>query len=362
MIQTDMAIQEVDFSQVSSADIDAWVGFDRTMNCEAPLMPYQLSRLSLNSLPGHIATRLFVARNSDGQVLGEGRCVWRPGKGSKLSTSQIHISILESERRRGLGKTLLQKVTEACKAAGRRRLIAWSTDRLPAGRTFLERGGGKPIFDLVLNRLRMPQLDQDLLERWRARAASDLQREYRLVPIDQSYPDAYLKAIVGLRAKGLHGGSESEIAEASMTTFEEARDLEATLLRGRGRMAMVALYLPHETVAGFTEVSWHPGDPALGHQGGTVVDAPHRRRGLGTWLKAALLQRVHEQQPGIREIRTGNASDNESILRINRALGFETLLTGTAWNVPLEKARTFAATANLPQQLISSLVRTSCIE
>jgi GNAT superfamily N-acetyltransferase len=55
----------------------------------------------------------------------------------------------------------------------------------------------------------------------------------------------------------------------------------------------------------------------------TGVLPAYRRRGLGKWLKAEMLEGVRERLPQARYLETGNAEQNEAMLAINRALGFQ---------------------------------------
>ena len=66
-----------------------------------------------------------------------------------------------------------------------------------------------------------------------------------------------------------------------------------------------------------------------------------RRRGLGRWLKATMLDLVLRERQQVTRVRTSNAYSNESMLRINEALGFRQLRTETEWQVATERAREY---------------------
>jgi GNAT superfamily N-acetyltransferase len=71
-------------------------------------------------------------------------------------------------------------------------------------------------------------------------------------------------------------------------------------------------------VAGFTEMGFPLKQPTTANQWTTVVWPEHRGRGIGKWLKAAMLERILTDCSRVREVRTGNLTTNEPMLAINR--------------------------------------------
>ena len=93
--------------------------------------------------------------------------------------------------------------------------------------------------------------------------------------------------------------------------------------------------------AGISEVYWHPARPAILHQGDTGVFPQYRNRGLGRWLKAAMLDRVLRERPRVELIRTNNADSNAPMLRINTELGFRPYMARTIWQVETDRVRRY---------------------
>lgn len=65
-----------------------------------------------------------------------------------------------------------------------------------------------------------------------------------------------------------------------------------------------------------------------------------RSYGLGTWLKAAMLEHALSEKLDVRYIYTGNADANAPMLRINHALRFRLRMAEVVWQ--LERTRLHA--------------------
>jgi GNAT superfamily N-acetyltransferase len=96
-------------------------------------------------------------------------------------------------------------------------------------------------------------------------------------------------------------------------------------------------------VAGFTEVYWNPTQPDVMDQGLTAVFPQYQNRGLGRWLKAAMLEKVLRDRPEVKRIHTGNADSNAPMLSINTQLGIKPYFATTAWQLETERAQEYVA-------------------
>ncbi|HKW71015.1 MAG TPA: hypothetical protein VJP81_10570 [Candidatus Dormibacteraeota bacterium] len=90
---------------------------------------------------------------------------------------------------------------------------------------------------------------------------------------------------------------------------------------------------PDGVISGITDVTWAPYRRPLIYQRFTGVRPDSRGRGLGKWLKAAMLLHLRELYPDARWIATGNARSNAPMLKINRTLGFDAYKTGVEYQL-----------------------------
>jgi mycothiol synthase len=68
----------------------------------------------------------------------------------------------------------------------------------------------------------------------------------------------------------------------------------------------------------------------------TGVFPQSRKKGLGRWLKAAMLAKVLNGLPQVKYIRTAKANSNTGMLKINPELGFKPYTADTLWQVDLQ--------------------------
>jgi GNAT superfamily N-acetyltransferase len=92
-----------------------------------------------------------------------------------------------------------------------------------------------------------------------------------------------------------------------------------------------------------TEVTWSPNRPGILEQGFTGVSPEFRNKGLGCWLKAAMLDKILSRLREVRIVRVNNAKSNAPMLKINRALGFRPYLASAIWQVELDSVQKYLA-------------------
>jgi RimJ/RimL family protein N-acetyltransferase len=112
------------------------------------------------------------------------------------------------------------------------------------------------------------------------------------------------------------------VAELDRHLVEAGRTRWTALVRDR-----------HGTCVGGTEVTFEPWEPTTALQQNTGIDPAHRGFGLAKWAKASMLERIRQERPEVRQIRTDNAFSNAAMVAINDALGFALVSTRTDWQI-----------------------------
>lgn len=159
---------------------------------------------------------------------------------------------------------------------------------------------------------------RDASERREAEAS-----RYRLVGWVDRTPDELVDGYAAARARMV-----LDVPAGGLTLDEERWDAarvrahEDRALEGGRTLLVQAAIADDGSVAGYTELELPPGKP-VAYQSDTLVVAAHRGHGLGMRMKLANLVRLTEIAPERTDVYTWNADENEYMLAINIALGFE---------------------------------------
>ncbi|MFA5550991.1 MAG: GNAT family N-acetyltransferase [Trueperaceae bacterium] len=249
------------------------------------------------------------------------------------------VAVLATHRRRGIGRALFEKAVEVAEAEGRRLIIGSTDSAVPAGEAFVRRTGASVGLIEATSELRLSGLDHDILAAWQRAAPT---HEFRLLTWLGPYPEEYMERMAALH-EVMNTAPKGDLDyEDERVTPEDLREWEAyAAARGVEPWTVVAQHKSSGELVGYTGVDWRPDKPGLLDQSGTVVNPKYRRRGLGRWLKATMLDLVLRERQQVTRVRTSNAYSNESMLRINEALGFRQLRTETEWQVATERAREY---------------------
>jgi GNAT superfamily N-acetyltransferase len=300
-----------------------------------PPLPAGYTRNIWFSLPEVIQRRAWVLRRPDGRVLGNGYLdIYDIAENRHVG--EAHLFLHPDVRRKKWGSKMLAEISHAARAAERRLLLfpSWST--IPAGGAFLTAIGAQPGLETTENQLVLAEVSRDLLHAWQARAA-ERAGGYELDFFTGPYSDEWLVHIAAMKQAMNQAPTDDLEVEDMAWTPEILRQIDTTLAqRGIERWTLTAREKATGEPAGYTEIMWQPHKPTIGSQGDTAVLEAHRNRGLGRWLKAAMLQRVLAEKPEVEFMRTNNADSNAPMLRINEQLGFRPYIATTIWQVSID--------------------------
>lgn len=248
----------------------------------------------------------------------------------------IEVAVSANHRRHGIGRALAEGLVDLGAADGRTSVGA-GTDEGSAGEAFLASLGLTHRQTVHLNRLPIADLDRALLEEWVARAP-ERAGGYRLLAWDGPTPDEHAEAFAACtEVMNTAPLGDLEIEHERMTVAR-LRRLEAARA-GVDWWTLVAVEEATGTFAGFTQLSFSGWRAGHAKQQDTGVDPAHRERGIGRWLKAAMLLRLLDERPAVTRIDTGNAGSNAPMLSINHALGFRPAKVSGNWQGDLDTVR-----------------------
>jgi RimJ/RimL family protein N-acetyltransferase len=184
-------------------------------------------------------------------------------------------------------------------------------------------------------------LNRDLVRAWQAQAR-ERATDFELGLWEGAYPEEELQDIVALFEVMNSAPRDQLEMEDWRVTPEHLRQMEKqNRARGTTRWTLYAREKSTRKFAGFTEVFWNSNRPQILNQGATGVFPHYRGKGVGRWLKAAMLDKVLRDRPHVRFIRTGNADSNAAMLEINNQLGFKPYISRCVWQVEREKVEAY---------------------
>jgi mycothiol synthase len=255
--------------------------------------------------------------------------------------AQVFMGVRPSARRQGLGQQLLAHGAAFAQQTGRRLLIFESNSNCPAGGAFLQAAGATQGLSMDVVQLDLQDADHSLLRNWIERAA-ERAVGFEIGFWDGPYPEDALEQVGKVKASMNEAPMQDLDVEDFQWTPEVLRQLDENLVqRSITRWTFYARETATGNLSGFTELLWAPGNPIVGQQGDTGVLNEYKNKGLGRWMKAAMLEKVLADKPDTRYIRTGNATTNEPMRKINQELGFKLFRSAWIWQMDVEQAKKF---------------------
>ncbi|MFU8887245.1 MAG: GNAT family N-acetyltransferase [Trueperaceae bacterium] len=256
---------------------------------------------------------------------------------------QLDPQVLPDRRRRGVGRAMLGWAFGIARRHGRRLIVGGTGARVPAGDAFALAFGAVPSLRASLNELDLeehgPRLfgPDGLVAAW-IREGPERAPGYELMWLPRPYAADVLAPFAALKS-AMNDAPRGELdVEDRVYTEDSLRDTDAfEFAAGYLPWTLVARHVESGDYAGFTEMVWHPDNPAIAFQGDTAVVPAHRGHALGKWLKATMLDRLRRERPQVRVVRTGNADSNAAMLAINHALGFRQAEGGSAYQLDVEE-------------------------
>jgi mycothiol synthase len=244
-----------------------------------------------------------------------------PGYDSNRHLFGASWSVRTDHRRRGIGSAWLPVVLELMDRHGCTVLTVESEEE--SGHAFLRWLGAEARYAAIENRLKLSDVDWHLVRRW-IEEGPRRSPDTRLEVYDGGIPEAMWDDYAPQFSRLLNSIPLDQLDHGEFViTPAHMRDWYERMALSRERGHAMILRESDGTISGLTETSWAPYRPTLIHQMLTGVIPAAQGRGLGKWVKAAMLMHLRDLYPDARWIATDNAASNARMQAINAKLGFK---------------------------------------
>jgi GNAT superfamily N-acetyltransferase len=242
--------------------------------------------------------------------------------------------VLPEQRRRRLAAGWLPTLVEAMDGLGA--TVATMATHEEPGHEFLRWLGAESKYVERQSRLDLRTLDWAQVESW-AREGQERSPEARLELYLDRLPEDGLEEITRVSTTLLRTIPMEDLDHGSITyTPEMYHEWTARLDASGAKHHTVLVREPDGRVSALTDMLKYPYEDGHVRQLFTGVDPAARGRGLGKWVKAAMLLQVQEAHPESVYVTTENAGSNAAMLAINRQLGFRPLRDTTSYQIGRE--------------------------
>jgi GNAT superfamily N-acetyltransferase len=306
-----------------------------------PPIPLKETTNQMKNLPSFVDLKMWCVWNEDhSEMIAQGNVgLMRTEKNKHLA--QLDIIVHADYRRQGIGKQLLGLIAEATGADHRKFLLCDTNDRIPAGEAFMQRLWAKRGLEGHVNQLRISDLDHGLIHDWIVNGKNN-EADFELGIWEGNYPQEQLQEIVELLdLTNQQPFGDLAIEEMHITPDQLSEMQKMDTVRGNQRFTFYLVEKASGKFAGYTETVWNANRPEILRQDMTGVFPQYRGKGLGRWLKAAMLDRQLKLHPEIKFVRTTNADTNAAMLRINNELGFKPYMTSILWQMEITKVQEY---------------------
>jgi mycothiol synthase len=244
-------------------------------------------------------------------------------------------SVHPDHRRSGVGRSWIPLAVELMDRYGCTTFSSGTDEE--SGHAFLKWLGAEAKLSGAENRLKLADVDWAMVQRWvkngpRRSPASKLEVYDGHIP--EEMWDEYCPQFESmLKTMPLE---QLDLGEITLTPAELAEWYARMDIAGMIDHTILTRE-PSGVISGITDVKYFPYSPKLIHQGFTGVRPDARRRGLGKWLKAAMLLHIRDLYPKVEVVVTDNAGSNVPMLAINTKLGFKQYRAGSEYQTSRDR-------------------------
>jgi GNAT superfamily N-acetyltransferase len=245
----------------------------------------------------------------------------------------ISLGVDARFQRQGVGTALLRVLVE--KAVGQGNIKTLETFGFQeSGWRFCDRYGGKVALEAAQNRLKLAEVDWEMLASWRREGAG--RNEGTQLRHFETAPDEMLEAFVDLYNEIVDAVPLGELEVRQRVTPASRREDEA---RTSGGWYTIVSQEADGSLSGLTEVVHDWGMPYRVQQELIGVRSQYRGRGLGKWLRAEMMFFIRDALPEAKYINAGTADTNAPMVSISNRMGFKRHHTELCYRFEVEALR-----------------------
>lgn len=246
---------------------------------------------------------------------------------------EFYLNILENYHRKGIGTLALSKIRDIAEEH-KKTLLATDT-HYQTGKAFLQAVGAELEIGIE-NRLQLEDVDWEIVELWNkeGQKRSPKTRLFSYSSIPEDIIEQFSRVFTEIYNQQPWG----ELDDIAFRFTPEYFRHRVKAFEETGVIWIVFLTMEEDgKISGLTEMIKGVVFKSLITQELTGVKQEYRGRGLGKWLKAAMLLKIKEEFPEVTTVRTENATTNAPMLSINERLGFKFFRESIEAQITLEK-------------------------
>jgi GNAT superfamily N-acetyltransferase len=229
----------------------------------------------------------------------------------------LEVMVKPSLRRRGLGRQLVAVATRRAYLEGFSSIGVEAIGGTPAI-PFYEALGFEREYVETRSVLNLTSVDWPALREMAGGIAPGYRVEYH----PGGPPEDLLEAYAQAKLEAQDDDDDLDLAPRSSDPQRLRDSLNTLHKRGLKPYIVLAIHEATGDVAGLTEVVVPAQHPERADQYDTIVVRAHRGYGIDRAIKARMLFELRDAEPGLREVQTWNAQNNESMLKVNAELGY----------------------------------------
>ena len=308
------------------------------INPDDPLPPHEIRQKMMRQKMDEpsFMTKIWIVWTEDNRIAGM-FSIEHPRHDSPDYEEQKNMVFARIEvagifRRQGLGTRMLGEIVKECRQLGDH--VQWIQlgSETASGHAFAEHYGATVAWVGKENRLYAEDIDWDMVQQWNTDGS--VRAPDVTIELFDGLIEKDLEAFCALYTELENQQPLGEMEGAQFTYTPEIIRHEHENAVQMGNIWTTAITREADgTISGLTDIIYNPQRPHRILIELTGVKDVYRGRGLGKWLKSAMMLHIRQTYPEFRYIATSNADNNAPMLSINERLGFKPYKEGRLYKV-----------------------------